>query len=140
MKKLNKNQMSGITLIALVVTIIVLLILAGISIQMLSGDNGILTRAGDAKTMTDEAQIREKIQLAYHSALTGGKGSYTKENLEPIAIGGATYARAFKNCVSFGANMPGKKDMCHQSDEFISIDNLILASKIYAKAIYELAK
>ena len=82
MKKLKKNQMSGITLIALVVTIIVLLILAGISIQMLSGDNGILTRAGDAKTMTDEAQIREKIQLAYHSALTGGKGSYTKENLE----------------------------------------------------------
>ena len=82
MEKLKKNQMSGITLIALVVTIIVLLILAGISIQMLSGDNGILTRAGDAKTMTDEAQIREKIQLAYHSALTGGKGSYTKESLE----------------------------------------------------------
>ena len=65
---------------------------------------------------------------------------YTKENLGPIAIGGATYARAFKNCVSFGANMPGKKDMCHQADEYISIDNLILASKIYAKAIYELAK
>ena len=82
MKKLKKNQMSGITLIALVVTIIVLLILAGISIQMLTGDNGILTRAGDAKTMTDEAQIREKIQLAYHSALTGWKGSYTKESLE----------------------------------------------------------
>ena len=49
---------------------------------MLTGDNGILQRAGDAKTMTDEAQIREKIQLAYHSALTGGKGSYTKESLE----------------------------------------------------------
>ena len=49
---------------------------------MLTGDNGILTRAGDAKTMTDEAQIREKIQLAYHSALTGWKGSYTKESLE----------------------------------------------------------
>ena len=65
---------------------------------------------------------------------------YTKENLEPIAIGGATYARAFKNCVSFGANMPGCKDMCHQADEFISIDNLILASKIYTKTIYELAK
>ena len=61
-----------------------------------------------------------------------------KTNLEPIAIGGATYARAFKNCISFGANMPGAKDMCHQTNEFISIDNLLFAAKVYAKAIYEL--
>lgn len=65
---------------------------------------------------------------------------YTNQNLEPIAIGGATYARAFPNCISFGANLPGQKDMCHQADEFISINNLILASKIYARAIYELGK
>ena len=59
--------------------------------------------------------------------------------LEPIAIGGATYARAFDNCVSFGANLPGQKDMCHQTDEFISIDNLLFACKVYTKAIFELA-
>lgn len=59
---------------------------------------------------------------------------------EPIAIGGGTYARAFKNIVSFGMNMPGDKDMCHQVDEFVDIEKLILSSKIYAKAIYELAK
>ena len=64
----------------------------------------------------------------------------TNSNCEPIAIGGATYARAFDNCISFGANLPGQKDMCHQTDEFVSITNLILASKIYAKAILELAK
>ena len=58
----------------------------------------------------------------------------------PIAIGGATYARAFPNFVSFGANMPGNKDMCHQVDEYILIDNLILSTKIYANAIYELTK
>lgn len=63
----------------------------------------------------------------------------TNSNLEPIPIGGATYARAFKNCISFGANFPGNKDMCHQTDEFISIDNLINSCKIYAKAIYELS-
>lgn len=63
----------------------------------------------------------------------------TNSNLEPIAIGGATYARAFKNCISFGANFPGNKDMCHQTDEFISIDNLINSCKIYARAIYELS-
>ena len=62
----------------------------------------------------------------------------TNLNAEPIAIGGATYARAFKNCVSFGANFPGHKDMCHQTDEFIDIDHLILSCKIYAKAIVEL--
>lgn len=64
----------------------------------------------------------------------------TNMNEKPIAIGGATYARAFDNCISFGANFPGDKDMCHQVDEFIYIDKLILSSKIYAKAIYELSK
>lgn len=62
----------------------------------------------------------------------------TNSNLEPIAIGGATYARAFDNCISFGANFPGDKDMCHQTDEFICIDKLILSCKIYAKAILAL--
>ena len=63
----------------------------------------------------------------------------TNSNLEPIAIGGATYARSFNNCISFGANFPGDKDMCHQTDEFIEIENLVLACKIYARAIYELS-
>ena len=77
--KIEKN--GGITLIALVITIIVLLILAAISITMITGDNSILKRATDAKTKSDEAQIRERIQLSYHSALTEGKGSYTKDSL-----------------------------------------------------------
>ena len=64
----------------------------------------------------------------------------TEKNEKPIAIGGATYARAFKNFVSFGANMPGDEDMCHKVDEFISIDNLILTTNIYATAIYKLCK
>ena len=61
-------------------------------------------------------------------------------NLEPIAIGGATYARAFDNFVCFGMNFPGDEDMCHKSDEFVDIDKLILATNIYANAIYELLK
>lgn len=60
-------------------------------------------------------------------------------NLEPIAIGGATYARAFPNCVCFGMNFPGDKDMCHQADEFVDINKLLFACNIYAKAIYELS-
>ncbi|MBR3613810.1 MAG: dipeptidase PepV [Clostridia bacterium] len=64
----------------------------------------------------------------------------SNSNASPIAIGGGTYARAFDNFISYGVTMPGKKDMCHQVDEFIEIDDLILASKIYAEALYELAK
>ena len=64
----------------------------------------------------------------------------SNSNASPIAIGGGTYARAFDNFISYGVTMPGKKDMCHQVDEFVEIDDLILASKIYAEAIYELAK
>jgi len=73
-------------------------------------------------------------------SLTSVFNKKTGSNAEPIAIGGGTYARAFSNCVAFGAMMPGQKDMCHQVDEFIDIDTLILSSKIYAQAIYELGK
>lgn len=59
-------------------------------------------------------------------------------NYEPLAIGGATYARAFDNCVSFGMIFPKDEDMCHKVDEFIDINKLFLATNIYAKAIYKL--
>ena len=54
----------GITLIALVITVIVLLILAGVTIAALSGDNGILTRAKDAKEKTEQAQKDEEETLS----------------------------------------------------------------------------
>ena len=60
--KINNNK--GITLIALVITIIVLLILAGIAISMISGENGILKQAARAKEQTDIGKIRETIRLA----------------------------------------------------------------------------
>ena len=61
--KRNFNQKKGITLIALVVTIIVLLLLAGVSISMLTGQNSILKRAGQAKEKTDQSQLEEEIKL-----------------------------------------------------------------------------
>lgn len=69
MEKLNlKNQTKtnskGITLIALVVTIIVLLILAAIVLLMLTGNDGILSKAGEAKQKTEIATEKETIQLA----------------------------------------------------------------------------
>ena len=80
MKNMNKGQ-NGITLIALVVTIIVLLILAGISISMLTGQNGILNRAAEAKEKTQVANEKEAVNMAAMEALTEGKGTITKEIL-----------------------------------------------------------
>ncbi len=54
----------GITLIALVITIIVLIILAGVSIQLLLGENGIITKAKKGKGDYQEASIREKVEIA----------------------------------------------------------------------------
>lgn len=53
----------GITLIALVITIIVLLILAGVTIQTLTGDNGLLRQADKAKMLTEIGEIEEKVKL-----------------------------------------------------------------------------
>lgn len=63
-----KTNQKGITLIALVITIIVLLILAGVSIAMLTGENGILTRTKEAKISQIEGQVREEINLAVQAA------------------------------------------------------------------------
>ena len=62
-----KKSSKGITLIALVITIIVLLILAGVSIAMLTGDNGILTQAKEAKEANIAGTEKEQIKLAMQS-------------------------------------------------------------------------
>ena len=69
MKKIKKKE-RGITLIALVITVIVLLILAAVSIATLTGENGILTRANEAKTETEEAKGDELRRLTALEAAT----------------------------------------------------------------------
>ncbi|MBQ6401409.1 MAG: dipeptidase PepV [Firmicutes bacterium] len=61
------------------------------------------------------------------------------EKSQPLVIGGGTYARAMDNIVAFGARFPGEPDLAHQKNEKISVDNLVLLSKIYADAIAALA-
>ncbi len=67
MKKTNNK---GITLIALVITIIVLLILAGVSIAMLTGSNGVLTKARQSEVMNKRGEVAEKINLALNAVET----------------------------------------------------------------------
>ena len=71
--KLNLKERKGITLIALVITIIVLLILAGVSIAMLTGQNGILTQANNAKDETEQANAKEKVELAVIATMSQSK-------------------------------------------------------------------
>ena len=88
MKKLNKtikNSDKAITLIALVVTIIVLLILAGISISILTGNNGIIYKTTEAKERTGKAKIIETTQTdILEQQIDNKSGNITKEQLATI--------------------------------------------------------
>ena len=85
-KSLKKKQFnrstSGITLITLVITIIVLLILAGVSIVTLTGDNGILMQVTKEKEATEKAQELEQVQLAVISSATSNNGNISARELE----------------------------------------------------------
>ena len=69
----QKNKQEGITLIALIVTIIVLIVLAGVSISMVVGDNGIITQAQRAKEETDLSIRKESSTLTDYEDLMEGK-------------------------------------------------------------------
>lgn len=58
----------------------------------------------------------------------------------PQAIGGGTYAKSMPNCVAFGIEFPGSDNKIHQNNEEISIEELLKATAIYAKALYDLIK
>ena len=73
MKTKAKEKQKGITLIALVITIIVLLILAGVSIAMLTGDNGILMQASDSKIETAVGTVKEQIKLLQGEKIIQGE-------------------------------------------------------------------
>ena len=94
MKKIVKNnkenkekdmvkKQTGITLIALVITIIVLLILAGVSIATLTGDNGILKQANQAKENNNSAAVKEKVEVEALGSIDKS-GKFNKETFKRI--------------------------------------------------------
>lgn len=64
----------------------------------------------------------------------------TGDEREAIAIGGGTYAKAMKNVVAFGPQLPGRPDVIHQLDEYILIEDLVLCANIYGRSMIELSK
>ncbi len=78
------RKQKGITLIALIITIIVLLILAGITISTLTGENGLISRANNAKIRTEISRIKEEIQTKILENQAENNGNITNDKLNEI--------------------------------------------------------
>ena len=92
------KQNKAITLIALVITIIVLLILAGVTIATLTGDNGLLQKATNAKQATEEASALEKVKVEVAGSY-GLDGKIDKEQLikkDELPICMTSYSPCFR--------------------------------------------
>ena len=70
--------------------------------------------------------------LAAYTEVTGQEGY-------AFSIGGGTYSRMMPGCVAFGPCFPGEEDLCHVPDEYMDLDKLMTAAKIYALAVMKLA-
>ena len=82
----------GITLVALVITIIIIIILSTVAISFAFGDNGILTRANDARTQTEEAEEDELRRLTALEAATNLENQLYKDKNEDTATVPAGFA------------------------------------------------
>ena len=118
--KNKRLQNKGITLIALVITVIILLILAGVAIATLTGPNGIITNAQEAKTKTEEANKKEQEKLEQMeeyilqyvdpwngeiaNSFAGGDGSQTN----PYQITNAEELAYFAKTVNEGTTYEGQ--------------------------------
>ena len=129
----NFDRNKGITLIALVITIIVLLILAGVTIATLTGDNGILTRASSSKIETAVGAVKEALkleqgekriegkQLTPETLLAEGKVQRTVQQGED---GNYYMYYALKNNAIEGMQGLGKGNIVELKDVFLVDDNL----------------
>lgn len=101
-----KKNVKGITLVSMVITIIVMLILAGVSISMVTGDNGVVTRASEGSVKTQLSSVESDIGLS----ITSNQTEYFARFAESTAMAGSkeTYLTVEKlNEFSSGAKLLG---------------------------------
>jgi len=115
----------GITLIALVVTIVVLLILAGTSIAMLTGENGIIEKAKESKTKTEISNIKEEMEMA----LSEWTIDYHEKDLELIGRSSTTDSGA---TVTYGED-----GIIYISKNGSSYIGILQDGKIYEIRLYD---
>ena len=102
-------------------------------------------KAGDANGLTlsdwsgqNPLYLGEEHPLV--QKLLGVYRDFTGDMTPPLMIGGGTYAKTFPNCLAFGPEKLGEPNLVHQANEFISQANFLELAKLYARAIYALAK
>lgn len=78
------------------------------------------------------SKLVSNLQIAYEE-ITGLDGT-------PVTTTGGTYAKIMPNIVPFGPSFPGQKGISHNPNEYMDISDIILNAKIFAQAIYKLAK
>ena len=124
MEKMKTKKNEGITLIALVITIIVLLILAGVSIAMLTGQNGILTQANNAKIEQSHAAVKDSIALLYNEyQIQINTGSTTKlASTETVQIPGKEEKILADTSLSFIEFLQGQNS---QNKNYLKGDSII---------------
>lgn len=159
----QKKKQTGITLIALIITIIVLIILAGVSINMLVGENGIINMAQKAKNETEQAQKEEEQVLAglfgksyadYNGQLHVEDGKLLNQYNEQIQLNGLYYGygnseyteallRGLKNkgvnMIKIGYNYSGGTEPYNKEgnmEAMFSFIDQLLAMDFYVDIIY----
>lgn len=120
---MRKRQENGITLIALVITIIVLLILAGVAIATLTGDNSIIKKANDAKVENEKAEIKDILGITINT----------------IAIERGENKEYYKDKETFIEK--GKLDIdTYAIDDYeYNLDNNLVQFKIYKKMVQKIS-
>ena len=93
----------------------------------------------DLHEITDQRPLHVPVDDPLVQTLLTVYRSETGDESAPKTIGGGTYARAMTHGVAFGPDFPGTPGVAHQADENWPVEQLILATKIYAKAIARLA-
>ena len=128
----------GITLIALVITIIVLLILAGVAIATLTGDNGIIAKAQQAKMQNDKANEKEQIDLAVLASKINNDASIDKKTLRKELDGISNLIESgipTSDEYSFPLILVGKTGTEYEIDEDANVSEKIDYSEVVVPTI-----
>ena len=92
----------------------------------------------EIKILADDKPMYARKDSHLVQTLLNAYRNVTGDRSEPAAIGGGTYAKAMDNIVAFGPVFPGRECTEHQSNEYVEIDDLYMARKIYKEALKHL--
>ena len=92
----------------------------------------------EIKILADDKPMYARKDSHLVQTLLNAYRNVTGDRSEPAAIGGGTYAKAMDNIVAFGPVFPGREGTEHQSNEYVEIDDLYMARKIYKEALKHL--